>query len=67
MKYVLYPVFAFWLIWLFWYLSGGPLRSEKSHPFISPVFSPTENTTFEYSDKLDFSDLEDLKNRIQNN
>jgi hypothetical protein len=48
MKYVLYPVFAFWLIWLFWYLSGGPLRSEKSHPFITPA----DGGGFEYVDKI---------------
>jgi hypothetical protein len=65
MKYVLYPVFAFWLIWLFWYLSGGPLRSEKSHPFITPA----DGGGFEYVDKVNsgFDEVQNLKNKIQNN
>lgn len=24
------------LFWLFWYLTGGPLRDDKSRPFIGP-------------------------------
>lgn len=26
--------FGFWLLWVIWYMTGGPLRDEKSKPFI---------------------------------
>jgi hypothetical protein len=26
--------FGFWIIWLLWYVTGGPLRDDKSRPFI---------------------------------
>ncbi len=26
--------FGFWLIWILWYVTGGPLRDEKSKPYI---------------------------------
>ncbi len=37
-------IFAgFWLLWILWYLTGGPLRDDKTKPFISPG----ENGTFQ--------------------
>jgi hypothetical protein len=28
-------IFAvFWAIWIFWYLTGGPLRDDKTHPYV---------------------------------
>ena len=27
---------GFWVVWLLWYLTGGPLRDDKSKPFIGP-------------------------------
>jgi hypothetical protein len=27
---------GFWLVWILWYLTGGPLRDDKSKPFIGP-------------------------------
>ncbi len=30
-------IFAgFWVVWLLWYLTGGPLRDDKSKPFVGP-------------------------------
>ncbi len=48
MKQFLYVIFGLVAIWLFWYLSGGPLRSEKSHPFIIPA----GGGGFEYVNKI---------------
>jgi hypothetical protein len=25
---------GFWVIWLLWYLTGGPLRDDKSRPYV---------------------------------
>ncbi len=25
---------GFWIIWILWYLTGGPLRDDKTKPFI---------------------------------
>ncbi len=36
MKYILLPILIFWVMWLIWYVSGGPLRSERLSPFIGP-------------------------------
>jgi hypothetical protein len=31
----LFKAFAiFWVIWILWYVTGGPLRDDKSHPYI---------------------------------
>jgi hypothetical protein len=28
-------IFAgFWLIWILWYITGGPLRDDKSTPYV---------------------------------
>ncbi|MFA5132243.1 MAG: hypothetical protein WC444_02870 [Candidatus Paceibacterota bacterium] len=26
--------FGFWLVWLLWYVTGGPLRDDRSKPYI---------------------------------
>lgn len=32
---VLIKIFAlFWAIWIIWYLTGGPLRDDKTKPYI---------------------------------
>lgn len=28
--------FGFWIVWLLWYITGGPLRDDKTKPFIGP-------------------------------
>lgn len=48
MKYLMYIFLGFWAVWCLWYLSGGPLRSEKSKPFIVP-----NGSGFDYVDKVD--------------
>jgi hypothetical protein len=25
---------GFWVIWIIWYITGGPLRDDKTKPFI---------------------------------
>ncbi len=25
---------GFWIIWILWYLTGGPLRDDRSKPYI---------------------------------
>lgn len=31
----LFKIFAgFWLIWIIWYLTGGPLRDDTTKPFV---------------------------------
>jgi hypothetical protein len=31
----LFKAFAiFWVIWILWYITGGPLRDDKSRPYI---------------------------------
>jgi hypothetical protein len=25
---------GFWLIWILWYITGGPLRDDKSKPYV---------------------------------
>lgn len=27
---------GFWLVWIIWYITGGPLRDDKTKPFIGP-------------------------------
>ncbi len=29
--------FGFWLIWILWYVTGGPLRDDKNKPFVRPA------------------------------
>ena len=30
-------IFAgFWIVWIIWYITGGPLRDDKAKPFIGP-------------------------------
>ncbi len=26
--------FGFWVIWILWYITGGPLRDDKTRPFV---------------------------------
>lgn len=26
--------FGFWIIWILWYVTGGPLRDDKTKPFV---------------------------------
>lgn len=26
--------FGFWLLWILWYMTGGPYRDDKTKPFI---------------------------------
>jgi hypothetical protein len=47
MKYILLPILIFWGMWLIWYVSGGPLRTDK----ISPFIGPGSNGELEYSDE----------------
>ena len=31
----LLKIFAiFWAFWIIWYLTGGPLRDDKTHPYV---------------------------------
>lgn len=31
----LLKIFAgFWVIWIIWYITGGPLRDDKTKPFV---------------------------------
>jgi len=32
----------FWAIWIAWYLTGGPLRDDKTNPFVT---SPNATST----------------------
>jgi hypothetical protein len=25
---------GFWIVWILWYITGGPLRDDKSKPYI---------------------------------
>jgi hypothetical protein len=31
----------FWIIWIIWYLTGGPLRDDKTKPFVGFTSSGT--------------------------
>lgn len=26
--------FGFWVIWILWYITGGPLRDDKTKPYV---------------------------------
>lgn len=28
--------FGFWAIWILWYVTGGPLRDDRTKPYIAP-------------------------------
>lgn len=28
--------FGFWLLWIIWYVTGGPYRDDKTKPFVGP-------------------------------
>jgi hypothetical protein len=32
---------AFWIIFILWYMTGGPLRDDKSKPFVGITASGT--------------------------
>lgn len=34
MKYFLLTILFLWLIWVFWYGVGGPLRDDRRYPFV---------------------------------
>ncbi|MBP6888822.1 MAG: hypothetical protein KBC21_03945 [Candidatus Pacebacteria bacterium] len=35
--WVIFKIFiGFWMIWILWYITGGPLRDDKTKPFIKP-------------------------------
>lgn len=35
--WVIFKVFVgFWLLWILWYITGGPLRDDKTKPYIGP-------------------------------
>ena len=36
MGFLLKAFAIFWAIWILWYLTGGPLRDDKSRPYIGP-------------------------------
>ncbi len=36
MKYLLITFGLFWLLFYFWYVTGGPLRNDTSKPFVRP-------------------------------
>ncbi len=27
---------GFWALWIIWYITGGPLRDDKTKPFVGP-------------------------------
>jgi hypothetical protein len=31
----------FWAIWILWYITGGPLRDDKSNPYVGFTASGT--------------------------
>lgn len=31
----------FWVVWVIWYLTGGPLRDDKTKPFVGFTASGT--------------------------
>ena len=37
---------GFWLLWILWYVSGGPLRDDTSKPYIGPNKETGELETF---------------------
>lgn len=39
---VLIKIFAvFWVVWVIWYLTGGPLRDDKTKPYVGFTASGT--------------------------
>jgi hypothetical protein len=37
---------GFWVVWLLWYVTGGPLRDDKTKPYIGPNGSTGQLETF---------------------
>lgn len=30
-------IFAgFWIVWIIWYITGGPLRDDRTKPYVGP-------------------------------
>lgn len=27
---------GFWVVWILWYITGGPLRDDKTKPYVGP-------------------------------
>ncbi len=44
MKYLLYIFVGFWALWILWYLTGGPLRDDKTKMFVTPTENGVEYT-----------------------
>lgn len=34
METLLKIFFGFWVIWIIWYITGGPLRDDRTKPFV---------------------------------
>ncbi len=43
MKYFLYAIICFAIIWIIWYIDGGPLKENRKQKFIIP-----NGDSFEY-------------------
>jgi hypothetical protein len=35
---------GFWIVWIIWYVTGGPLRDDKTKPFVQVSGSGTLET-----------------------
>jgi hypothetical protein len=35
---------GFWIVWIIWYITGGPLRDDKTKPYIGITPSGTLET-----------------------
>ncbi len=35
-------IFIIIVLWVVWFLTGGPSRSSQQGPFVSPIVSPTQ-------------------------
>jgi len=47
MRYLLITFAMFWILFYFWYVTGGPLRDDKNKPYVRP----TTNGGLEYFGK----------------
>lgn len=34
MGFLLKVFIGFWIVWIFWYITGGPLRDNRNKPFV---------------------------------
>lgn len=41
MEFLIKAFAIFWAIWIIWYITGGPLRDDKTKPFIGLTKSGT--------------------------